>query len=166
MASDIRRSVLACCLPLNCDVFSRRLSSSALSNPSWQSSPSSCRPLANITTEISSERRASLCISFVTYQCHEACLLFMCAWKQFGDGDNYITSSQSAWWKCSDLFQAASEGFKPCEFSIAYCPSCVTAIAIITASWVLFILQLVIQKFFQGGLQKRVGIFPPNVVRV
>lgn len=52
--------IVSWCLILNYNFFFRRLSSSVLSNPSWQSSPSSCRPLANITMEILSEHHLSL----------------------------------------------------------------------------------------------------------
>lgn len=56
------------CLILNCNMFSRRRSSSALSNPSWQPSPSSCRPLANIMMEILSEHH----LSFIAF--HSSCI--------------------------------------------------------------------------------------------
>lgn len=87
------------CLILNCNVFSRRLSSSALSNPSWQSSPSSCRPLANITMGTLSEQHhmSFFSMSFFMYcthpcHCRQACFA---VWKQFANGDNYITSWQN-----------------------------------------------------------------------
>lgn len=60
------------CLILHRNVFSRRLSNSALSNPSWRSSPSSCRPTANITTVILSELYLLFLFPF-----HLSCILWV-----------------------------------------------------------------------------------------
>lgn len=73
--------VLACFmrLPLNCNVFSRRLSSSALSNLSWQPSPSSCRPLANTMMGILSEQHFILYISLHTHDMPTGLFFCVCA---------------------------------------------------------------------------------------
>lgn len=60
---------------LNCNVFSRRLCSSASSNPSWLSSPSSCRPMANIMMETLSEHFHFLRFIFHTL-CQQLCFSF------------------------------------------------------------------------------------------
>lgn len=63
-------------------LLSRRRCSSALSSPSWQSSPSSCRPMANITTEILSEHQRCLSlrpsVSFHLLLCLSCTSRFYC----------------------------------------------------------------------------------------
>lgn len=87
--------VVCRCFILSPRVSSRQLSSSALSNPSWQSSPSSCRPLANTTTEILSEQHLPLHLLFSTCPIQfQTCLPFTCTWKQFGSSDGLHHLSQ------------------------------------------------------------------------
>lgn len=62
----------------------------------------------------------SLCILRIHAIASRLVLLFMRTWKQFASGDNYITSSQLARWKCLEVkglvVKQESTGFKlSCE---------------------------------------------------
>lgn len=90
--------VVSRCFILRCHVSSRQLSSSALSNPSWQSSPSSCRPLANITTEILSEQHLSSFsrLPLTHVSARRTSPPFMCTRQQCASEDSHIAASQEA----------------------------------------------------------------------
>ena len=155
------------CLILNCNVFSRRLSSSALSNPSWQSSPSSCRPLANITMETLSEQHhmSFFSISFFMYRTHPCHCRQACFAVYAHAGNNLrmeIIISPLGRCKCFELNGFTIEQKVPgwnflmraFRYFTACCPSCVTIQAHNPASWELLVLQRIIERFLKYGLKK------------